>query len=187
MSTGIYPFSCFLSTKGNFHNLEIVGNVRTLVGEPKRNLEKDQQLETVFPRVRKKGKRDAGGRSRRKMSKSYALVVWPLFGIVWSVPKHGPRVWPPPKAKVNKIKRAGGPDIFFPLLPFLQRPPSSCLFACLSAESNHLSLLQEPQDFFKSPLTLKKKRICILFFFLFFFLRYNFIFVIMLRWYIMYN
>lgn len=169
MSTGIYPFSCFLSTKGNFHNLEIVGNVRTLVGEPKRNLEKDQQLETVFPRVRKKGKRDAGGRSRRKMSKSYALVVWPLFGIVWSVPKHGPRVWPPPKAKVNKIKRAGGPDIFFPLLPFLQRPPSSCLFACLSAESNHLSLLQEPQDFFKSPLTLKKKRICILFLFLFFF------------------
>ena len=174
MSTGIYPFSCFLSTKGNFHNLEIVGNVRTLVGEPKRNLEKDQQLETVFPRVRKKGKRDAGGRSRRKMSKSYALVVWPLFGIVWSVPKHGPRVWPPPKAKVNKIKRAGGPDIFFPLLPFLQRPPSSCLFACLSAESNHLSLLQEPQDFFKSPLTLKKKRICILFLFLFFFFEIQF-------------
>ena len=97
------------------------------------NFRKTREKErTVFP-VWERRKRDVVDRSRRKMSTSWCTCsCWPPFGIVWSVPKHGPRAWPPPRSRSERDQTCRRSRFFFRSFSFPRRPPFRvCLLVCL--------------------------------------------------------
>lgn len=108
-------------------NLEIALDVGTTGRGPKRNGEKDQQWETVWALlVERKGKHD----EQVKEEDVEELVHLSLRGaLAWPVPKHGPRLLPPPNSNWTRrnVPSVRARSSFSPTVAFFL---SVCLFAC---------------------------------------------------------
>lgn len=110
--------------------------------------------DTVSMTETKRGKRTSNGKhwfrkergtgqGRRHRGDPCTCRASPVWNRVCPSPRTRSSPRPPPKnPRMDEIKRAVLRSSSSP--PLLSRPPSSCLFACLFADSDHWAFLEKP-------------------------------------------